>query len=94
MLRRDAGRFPEAPQLTALVQQLSERSEIFRQVWEKHYVSSWVHDRKTPHHPAFGSMDFLTDFIELPYVPEQTVVVVTPVDHPAFQAAMKEGAAG
>ncbi|MDI5971095.1 helix-turn-helix transcriptional regulator [Streptomyces sp. SL13] len=95
MLRRDAGRFPESSRLAELVGYLSEHSELFRRVWDEHYVSSWLHDRKTLHHPAFGSMDFLTDFIESPNALGQTVVAVTPVDAPAFQAAMRRwGAQG
>lgn len=89
MLRRDAGRYPGSPRLAGLVEYLGEHSELFRRVWDEHYVSSWLHDRKTLHHPAFGSMDFLTDFIESPNALGQTVVAVTPVDVPAFQAAME-----
>ena len=90
-LRLEAGRRPADPRGAALVAELSERSELFRRVWEQHRVSSWLHDHKTLYHPAFGSMKFFTELVTAHTSPGQTLVVIMPAQPAAFRAALHTG---
>jgi MmyB-like transcription regulator ligand binding domain/Helix-turn-helix domain len=87
-LRFDVGRGPADPRAAELVEELRGHSELFRQIWEKHHVSAWLHDSKTLYHPAFGSMNFFTELITTHTGPGQTLVVMIPADPAAFQAAL------
>jgi transcriptional regulator with XRE-family HTH domain len=89
MLRLDMGRIPGDPRAAELVRELSEQSELFCRVWGKHYASSWLHERKTLYHPAFGAMDFFTELVTMHTAPGQTLVVMIPADPATFRAAMK-----
>ncbi|MCS0606252.1 helix-turn-helix transcriptional regulator [Streptomyces sp. LP11] len=59
-LRMDAGCWPDDPRLSALVGELSVKSEEFRRLWATHDVKEKSHGVKRLHHPLVGelSLDF------------------------------------
>jgi transcriptional regulator with XRE-family HTH domain len=88
MLRLDAGRAPRHPRLAELVEELHEKSDLFRKLWEEQKVSTWLHEKKVLRHPRFGAMEFFNEMITLHSAPDQTLVVMIPADPAAFRAAL------
>jgi transcriptional regulator with XRE-family HTH domain len=88
MLRLDAGHAPKHPRLAELVEELTEKSAMFRRLWQDYQVSAWLHDRKVLHHPSFGKMEFFNEFINLHSAPGQTLVVMIPADPAEFRNAL------
>jgi transcriptional regulator with XRE-family HTH domain len=56
-LRMDAGSHPNDPQLSALVGELSVKSEEFRRLWATHDVKEKCHGIQRLHHPLVGELD-------------------------------------
>jgi transcriptional regulator with XRE-family HTH domain len=55
-LRMDAGRYPDDPRLSALVGELSVKSEEFRRLWATHDVREKSHGAKRMRHPLVGEL--------------------------------------
>jgi transcriptional regulator with XRE-family HTH domain len=55
-LRMDAGRHPDDPRLSALVGELSVKSEEFRRLWATHDVKEKSHGAKRMRHPLVGEL--------------------------------------
>ncbi|MEV6809798.1 helix-turn-helix domain-containing protein [Streptomyces sp. NPDC017248] len=55
-LRMDAGCYPDDPRLSALVGELSVKSEEFRRLWATHDVKEKSHGVKELHHPLVGAL--------------------------------------
>lgn len=55
-LRMDAGCHPDDPRLSALVGELSVKSEEFRRLWATHDVKEKSHGVKRLHHPLVGEL--------------------------------------
>ncbi len=55
-LRMDAGRCPDDPRLSALVGELSVKSEVFRRLWATHDVKEKNHGTKLLRHPLVGEL--------------------------------------
>ncbi|MCC5476584.1 helix-turn-helix transcriptional regulator [Streptomyces sp. NPDC059680] len=55
-LRMDAGCHPDDPRLSALVGELSVKSEEFRRLWATHDVKEKSHGVKHLHHPLVGDL--------------------------------------
>ncbi|WND35496.1 helix-turn-helix transcriptional regulator [Streptomyces sp. BB1-1-1] len=55
-LRMDAGRHPDDPRLSALVGELSVKSEEFRRLWATHDVKEKSYGVKRMRHPLVGEM--------------------------------------
>ncbi|ALV33903.1 helix-turn-helix transcriptional regulator [Streptomyces sp. CdTB01] len=55
-LRMEAGCFPDDPRLSALVGELSVKSEEFRRLWATHDVKEKGHGLKHLHHPLVGDL--------------------------------------
>lgn len=68
-LRMEAGRNPHDEELTALVGELSTRSELFRQSWASQDVRWRRSGRKRLHHPIVGQLDLDVESLELPAEP-------------------------
>ncbi|MFF8030324.1 MULTISPECIES: helix-turn-helix transcriptional regulator [unclassified Streptomyces] len=58
-LRMDAGRRPDDPQLSALIGELSVKSEEFRRLWAHHDVKEKSHGVKRVRHPLVGELTLL-----------------------------------
>ncbi|WP_329266717.1 helix-turn-helix transcriptional regulator [Streptomyces sp. NBC_01451] len=56
-LRMDAGSHPNDPRLSALVGELSVKSEEFRRLWATHDVKEKCHGIQRLHHPLVGALD-------------------------------------
>jgi len=77
MLRLEAGRNPQDPDLIALVGELSTRSEVFRQRWASHDVQFHRSGQKRLHHPVVGRLDLDFESMELPSEPGLVLNVYT-----------------
>ncbi|TXS12865.1 transcriptional regulator [Streptomyces sp. wa22] len=73
-LRMDAGCHPDDPRLSALIGELSVKSEEFRRLWARHDVKEKSHGVKRLHHPLVGELSLGFETFTLPDDPEQSVV--------------------
>ena len=84
-LRLEAGHHPHDEDLIALIGELSDRSELFRQLWAAHDVKFHRSGRKRLRHPAVGELDLSFEAMELPSEPGLRLNVYTADPHtPAF----------
>ncbi|MBA4861235.1 helix-turn-helix domain-containing protein [Streptomyces sp. PSKA54] len=74
-LRMDAGCHPDDPLLSALVGELSVKSEEFRRLWAAHDVKEKNHGVKRMRHPLVGELTLSYETLKLPDDHEQSVVV-------------------
>lgn len=72
-LRMDAGCHPDDPQLSALVGELSVKSEEFRRLWATHDVKEKTHGVKRMHHPLVGELALSFETFKLPDDHEQAL---------------------
>ncbi|MEU9308753.1 helix-turn-helix transcriptional regulator [Streptomyces sp. NPDC048256] len=73
-LRMDAGCYPDDPRLSALVGQLSVKSEDFRRLWATHDVKEKSHGVKLLRHPLVGELSLNFEGFRLMGDGEQTMV--------------------
>jgi transcriptional regulator with XRE-family HTH domain len=73
-LRMDAGCFPNDPLLSALVGELSVKSEEFRSLWARHDVREKGHGVKRLHHPLVGELTLSYETLRLPDDHDQSLV--------------------
>ncbi|MFF7214731.1 helix-turn-helix domain-containing protein [Streptomyces sp. NPDC008238] len=73
-LRMDAGCCPDDPQLSALVGELSVKSEEFRRLWALHNVKEKSHGVKRLHHPLAGELQLNFEQFRLADDPDVTLV--------------------
>jgi transcriptional regulator with XRE-family HTH domain len=74
-LRMDAGCHPDDPRLSALVGELSVKSEEFRRLWAAHDVKEKSHGVKRMRHPLVGDLTLSFETFKLPDDHEQSMVV-------------------
>lgn len=74
-LRMDAGRCPEDPRLSALVGELSVKSEEFRRLWATHDVKEQNHGVKRFRHPLMGELTLNFESFRLPDDSDQSLIV-------------------
>lgn len=74
-LRLELARDPDDRAATALVADLSERSEEFRLWWAEHGVHQRTHGTKRLDHPVVGGLDVQFESLQLPGDPGQTLYV-------------------
>ena len=77
LLRTEAGRDPFNKSLTALIGELSTRSEEFRTLWAAHDVRLHRSGRKQFRHPAVGSLDLMFEAMALEADEGLTLTVYT-----------------
>ncbi|MFD6418332.1 helix-turn-helix domain-containing protein [Streptomyces sp. NPDC060194] len=75
VLRLYAGCFPDDPKLTALVGELSVKSEEFRTLWAAHTVMEKGHGTKRLRHPLVGELTLSYETLTLPDDPDVSLVV-------------------
>ncbi|MET7898572.1 helix-turn-helix transcriptional regulator [Streptomyces mirabilis] len=73
-LRMDAGSHPNDPRLSALVGELSVKSEEFRRLWAAHDVKDKCHGIQRLHHQLVGELDLRLESFHLADDHEQTLV--------------------
>ena len=89
MLRSEAGRNPHDQDLTALIGELSTRSETFRQRWAAHNVRFHRTGFKRLHHPVVGDLELNFEAMEFPSTPGLTLLVYTAPDGTPTADAIK-----
>jgi len=77
LLRAEAGRNPCDAELTALVGELSTRSEDFRVRWARHDVRVHTTGVKRVHHPIVGDLELPYEATPLAADPGQTLLMYT-----------------
>jgi len=77
LLRAEAGRNPCDGELTALVGELSTRSEDFRVRWARHDVRAHTTGVKRFHHPIVGDLELPYEATPLAADPGQTLLMYT-----------------
>jgi transcription regulator MmyB-like protein len=77
LLRAEAGRDPYDRELSALIGQLSTRSEDFRRRWAAHNVRIHTTGVKLIHHPVVGDLDLPFESFPLPADPSQSILAYT-----------------
>ena len=73
-LRMDAGCHPDDPRLSALVGELSVKSEEFRRLWATHDVKEKSHGVKRLHHPLVGELALSFETFRLAGDEEQSMI--------------------
>jgi transcriptional regulator with XRE-family HTH domain len=76
-LRLDAGRHPDDPAMTALVEELSRHSPEFRRWWAAHDVRDESSGRKRINHPVAGELDLTFETLRPADDPDQALFVHT-----------------
>ncbi|MGW2521464.1 helix-turn-helix domain-containing protein [Streptomyces sp. NPDC001617] len=74
-LRMDAGCYPEDARLSALVGELSVKSEEFRRLWATHDVKEKHHGVKRFRHPLMGELTLNFESLRLPDDSDQMLIV-------------------
>jgi transcriptional regulator with XRE-family HTH domain len=77
MLRLDSGRYPDDPQLSALIGELSIHSEEFRRWWSDHKVHRRTTGTKGYHHPVVGDLTVQYQALHPAGDPDQILFVYT-----------------
>ncbi|WP_405992847.1 helix-turn-helix transcriptional regulator [Streptomyces sp. NBC_00986] len=77
-LRVTSGRDGDDPELSALVGELSVRSEDFRRLWADHEVKECAYGVKRVRHPVAGLLTLPYETLVVPGELAQTIVVYTP----------------
>jgi transcriptional regulator with XRE-family HTH domain len=78
-LRLAAGRHPDDPHLTALVGELSVKSETFRRLWAGQDVKDKTYGRKLIRHPLVGDLELHYETLAPPGEDDQLLVTYTAV---------------
>lgn len=74
LLRREAVRYPDDPQLAALVGELSVQDDQFRQWWAAHHVVDRRIGTKTLHHPVVGDISLDWEAMTCASDPDQQLI--------------------
>jgi len=77
ILRAEAGRDPYDRELSALVGELSTRSELFRTLWAAHNVRTHDSGVKQMHHPLVGELTLSFESMELVADPGLSMFIYT-----------------
>lgn len=75
-LRVSAGRYPDDPELTALITELSAHSAEFRRIWATGEVVMCGAGRKALRHPVAGLLTLDYETLHVPAAPGETGLVV------------------
>ena len=87
VLRLAAGRYPDDPELAALIGELTVKSPEFARWWAVHDVLQRSHGTKRFCHPVVGELTISYEALTLPDDPEQTLFIYsTQPDSPSRQA--------
>ncbi|GAA0233214.1 helix-turn-helix transcriptional regulator [Cryptosporangium japonicum] len=85
-LRVDAGKYPDDPDLSALVGELSVKDEQFRRWWADHDVLVRTTGTKRYHHPVVGELTLTYQALGLPEDDQTLFVYTAPAGSPAQTA--------
>ncbi|WP_043268017.1 helix-turn-helix transcriptional regulator [Streptomyces sp. CT34] len=88
-LRVAAGRFPDDPQLTELIGELSMKSTEFSALWSRHAVSNCTFGTKRFHHPLVGALTLDFEMMQTPDGSGQGVLMYTAAEGSPSEAALR-----
>ncbi|WP_344943343.1 helix-turn-helix transcriptional regulator [Actinomadura miaoliensis] len=88
-LRLIAGRYPDAPELAALVGELSMASREFAELWSAHPVADCETGPRAYRHPLVGGMMLTAEFMTLPNDDGQRVAVFNAEPGSPSEAALR-----
>ena len=89
MLRLDAGRYPDDPELGTLVGELSIHSAEFRRLWTRNRVHRRTTGTKRYHHPLVGDLTITYQALTPGDDPDQTIFVYDTVPGSASANALR-----
>jgi transcriptional regulator with XRE-family HTH domain len=89
MLRMDAGRHPEDPQLGELVGELAVRSEYFRACWAERRVHERTEGTKSYHHRVVGDLTVTYQALALPGDSNQTLFIYSTEPGSSSETALR-----
>ncbi|MFP3988312.1 helix-turn-helix transcriptional regulator [Streptomyces sp. E11-3] len=89
VLRLEAGCYPDDPQLSALVGELSVKSDDFRRLWAAHTVQEKGHGIKRLRHPLVGELTLAYETLKLPDSHDQSLIVFHPEPGSAAQESLR-----
>ncbi|MDH2425966.1 helix-turn-helix domain-containing protein [Sphaerisporangium sp. TRM90804] len=87
-LRQAVGAHPHDRVLAGLVAELSEKSEEFRRLWERHDVRSRVNEVKAFHHQQVGRMSLTWEVFTVSGAPGQQLHVMSAVPDGTSERAL------
>jgi transcriptional regulator with XRE-family HTH domain len=90
MLRMDLGRYPHDPKTIELIDELHERSEVFREIWLRGPVARSMTGSMLLKHPEVGLMHLNVEAVRVTDDPDQTLHVMIPCSDATSQSAMTE----
>ncbi|MEU6509048.1 helix-turn-helix transcriptional regulator [Streptomyces sp. NPDC046942] len=85
-LRRAAERYPQDPQLAALLEELHAESDEFRKIWQTHPVHAPGHRAKTLDHPELGRLRLNCDVLLVPEDDQEVVLITAEPGSPSARA--------
>ncbi|GGU50298.1 transcriptional regulator [Streptomyces albospinus] len=88
-LRVAAGKFPDDPQLTELIGELSMKSTEFSTLWPRHAVSNCTFGTKRFHHPLVGALTLDFEMMQTPDGSGQGVLMYTAEEGSPSEAALR-----
>lgn len=86
VMRMDAGRYPNDPQLAILLNELRDADPDFEQWWTAHHVSHKMFGHKQIHHPDVGTFRVDWQILTVPQDPDQCLLVMPAADHASAAA--------
>lgn len=89
LLRAEAARVPDSPEVIALVGELATRSEPFRTRWAAHNVKAHHHGVKRFRHPAVGELTLTYNAFELPGAAGLSLIGYTAAPQSPAEEALK-----
>jgi transcriptional regulator with XRE-family HTH domain len=89
LLRAETGRTPSDQALSELVEELSTRSDRFRDLWENHEVLFHRTGVGRFHHPVAGDLTLIYEDLDVAADPGQTILVFTAESDRESQAALQ-----
>jgi transcription regulator MmyB-like protein len=91
MLRMDLGRYPNDPKTTELIDELTEQSAEFREIWANGRVArAFTVESKVIQHPEVGPVHVHVEAVRIAEDPDQTLHVMIPGADEASQSAMRK----
>ncbi|MEV4251811.1 helix-turn-helix transcriptional regulator [Spirillospora sp. NPDC049652] len=88
-LRLDIGRHPGDPAAAALIEELSDASAEFREIWAEHGLKEKTHGRYVYRHPTVGTLDLGFETLRLPDDPDQALIAHTVEQGSPSHAALR-----
>ncbi len=84
-----AGRYPDDPELSALIGELSVKSGDFAAWWAAHEVRRRSHGTKRYHHPIAGELTIAYEALPIPEATDQTLFIYTAEPESSSQRALE-----